>query len=97
MSKIIQERKFRENLQKLLNEYSREHESNTPDFILARFILEAVKAFDNAANTRDVWYEHHCSDELKEKIHNHGLSQPNPTGDIDVNEEHNTNDKKRID
>lgn len=65
---IIEERLFREELGELLNRYSREHGSNTPDFILARYILDSVKAFDRAANTRDVWYEHHCGPEMRAKI-----------------------------
>lgn len=96
-SAIVQERKFREKLAKLLNKYSREHGSNTPDFILARYILEVVKAFDNAANVRDIWYEHHCSEELKEKIKTHGLSQPKPIGDDDAEEDADADDKEGID
>jgi len=74
MSKIIEEREFRNDLKDLLNRYSRENESNTPDFILAKFILDSVKAFDAAASLRDIWYEHHCSPELRAKIQYDGAA-----------------------
>jgi len=79
-SKIIAEREFRDELAKLLHKFSREHGSNTPDFILARFIMDSVIAFDRAAGTRDIWYEHHCPSDLKEQIQAHGRAQPDPTG-----------------
>lgn len=97
MSNMVDERHFREELSILLNKYSREHGSNTPDFILAKYILAVVKAFDRAANTRDIWYEHHCSEEKKKKIREFGLSQPKPTGEEHGSEEYHPNDEKGID
>jgi hypothetical protein len=47
---------FRVKLTSLINEYSKENESNTPDFILAQFIHQSLIAFNEAVNSRDHWY-----------------------------------------
>jgi Family of unknown function (DUF6275) len=48
--------RFRQQLEGLINENSMENWSNTPDFILAQFLTESLKAFDNAVRRRDEWY-----------------------------------------
>ena len=40
----------------ILNRYSAEKESNTPDFILAKYLTRCLEAYDEAANRRDGWY-----------------------------------------
>jgi hypothetical protein len=45
-----------EELTTLLNSFSRENESNTPDFILANFMLSCLVAFEKASNQRENWY-----------------------------------------
>lgn len=40
----------------IINKYSQENNSNTPDFILAQYIMESLKAFENAINAREKWY-----------------------------------------
>ncbi len=40
----------------LCNSYSVEGGSNTPDLILATYIIECLKAFNNAVTRRDSWY-----------------------------------------
>lgn len=47
---------FRDELEHLLNRYSMENCSNTPDFILADFIRCCLTAFDAAVLRRDHWY-----------------------------------------
>jgi hypothetical protein len=47
--------KFRKELKGLLNRYSIENESNTPDFILADYLYDCLRAFERAANTRSRW------------------------------------------
>jgi hypothetical protein len=49
-------KKFREELTDLINRYSLENGSNTPDFILVHFIEMSIKAFDEATNRRTMWY-----------------------------------------
>jgi hypothetical protein len=39
-----------------LNEHSRENESNTPDYILAKYLLDCLRAFEMATKARESWY-----------------------------------------
>lgn len=43
-------------IKQLLNRYSREEDSNTPDVILAEYIIACLSAFEVASNRREVWY-----------------------------------------
>jgi hypothetical protein len=47
---------LRDELTALLNKHSRENISNTPDFILAYYLLDCLSAFDKATLQRDDWY-----------------------------------------
>jgi hypothetical protein len=47
---------FQKELEQLINEYSKENESNTPDFILAKYLNEVLKNFNAAVNEREEWY-----------------------------------------
>lgn len=47
---------FEDELRVLINHHSKENGSNTPDYILARYLSECLKAFDLAVVARDVWY-----------------------------------------
>lgn len=47
---------LREELCTLLNRYSAENHSDTPDFILAAYLLTCLDAFDTAVKTRERWY-----------------------------------------
>ena len=47
---------FSEELQILLNKHSIENGSNTPDFILALYLTECLKAFDKTMIRRSAWY-----------------------------------------
>ena len=40
----------------LLNCESRENDSNTPDYLLAEFMMNCLDAFELASNKREVWY-----------------------------------------
>jgi hypothetical protein len=44
-------------VQHLLNKYSRENHSQTPDFILAQFLASSLEAYEQAVNSRDSWYQ----------------------------------------
>lgn len=44
-------------LARIVNYYSLENASNTPDWILARLMLDVKFAFDKATNARTKWYE----------------------------------------
>ena len=43
-------------LSELLNKHSLENESNTPDFVLAEYLIDCLEAFDKATNIRTWWY-----------------------------------------
>ncbi len=58
MEKLI----FREALMNLINDYSKEGESNTPDYILAMYMEDSLEAFDNAVNHRNIWYSKDTED-----------------------------------
>lgn len=53
--------KFRAEIAAVLNSNSRENISNTPDFILAKFMEFCLKAFEEASNKRELWYGKHLS------------------------------------
>jgi len=45
-----------ERIRTALNLMSRESLSNTPDFLLAHFLLRCLEAWESTVNTRDAWY-----------------------------------------
>ena len=47
---------FENDLSALINKYSQEGRSNTPDFILARYLIHCLKAYNVAVSGRDSWY-----------------------------------------
>lgn len=47
---------FRKELEDLINSYSKENGSNTPDFILADYLNGCLKLFDETVNRREKWY-----------------------------------------
>ena len=49
---------FREKLENLINAHSMENGSDTPDFILAEFMADSLRAFDKATKERSRWYGH---------------------------------------
>lgn len=50
-----------EELRSVINRRSREAASNTPDFILAKFMEDCLRAFEEATNTREDWYGRNSS------------------------------------
>lgn len=47
---------FQKELESLINRYSIENESDTPDFILAQYVRACLTAFATASNARQRWY-----------------------------------------
>lgn len=47
---------LRHDLTRVINHHSAENGSNTPDFLLARFLLACLAAFDETVNERAHWY-----------------------------------------
>ena len=50
---------FSEELRELINRYSKDGGSNTPDFILMEYLIKCLNSFDEAVSTRDKWYGVH--------------------------------------
>jgi len=50
------ETNFRKELEQLVNKYSKENGSDTPDFILARYLENVLDNFDAAVKEREEWY-----------------------------------------
>lgn len=47
---------FHDELSGLINKYSKENGSDTPDFILANYLAMCLDAFDQGVEARDRWY-----------------------------------------
>lgn len=68
---------FEKRLAALINEYSKENDSDTPDFILARYVNEVLKNFNAAVMDREQWYGRiqHVEDDSHYKIpFNYGIT-----------------------
>lgn len=48
--------KLREKIEEAIHLTSAENESNTPDFILAEFLMDCLEAFDRATKARESLY-----------------------------------------
>ena len=47
---------FKKELEDLINRYCIENGSDTPDFILANYLVGCVENFNFAVSAREVWY-----------------------------------------
>jgi hypothetical protein len=47
---------FEQELEQLINKYSKENGSNTPDFILAQYLGRCLENFDLTVNRRESWH-----------------------------------------
>ena len=61
---------FKKELEELINKHSMENGSDTPDLILATYLLSCLKAFDDATKNRDRWYglDLHSGCDIAEKL-----------------------------
>lgn len=57
---------FQKELERLINQYSVEGGSNTPDFILAEYLRCCLDVFDMVTRRRDEWYGYNqpCNKEI---------------------------------
>lgn len=49
-------KRFQEAIETQINYRSMENGSDTPDFILAEFLTDMLRAFDKASKAKDAWY-----------------------------------------
>lgn len=47
---------LREDIKEAINRHSLENKSNTPDFLLADYLIDCLDAFDKAVRRRENWY-----------------------------------------
>jgi len=47
---------FEEEICAVINRHSQENLSNTPDFILASYLMDCMNTFDVSVNAREAWY-----------------------------------------
>jgi hypothetical protein len=52
---------FQDELANLINKYSLENGSNTPDFILALYLQQCLATFNDIMKKRENWYGRRCS------------------------------------
>ena len=52
----MEESQFQKELAALINTYSKENDSDTPDFILARYLNAVLDNFNAAVMDREQWY-----------------------------------------
>ena len=55
-TEAIENKALERELTALLNRYSCENKSDTPDFILADYLLDCLAAWNAASRRRDNWY-----------------------------------------
>lgn len=59
---------FRKDLEAVINRHSMENGSNTPDFILATYLINCLENFDAATKCRESWYNIPISNEEVAKV-----------------------------
>lgn len=47
---------LRDEIQEVLNRHSAENDSDTPDYVLARYLEDCLRAFDFAVRRRDEFF-----------------------------------------
>ena len=47
---------FKSELECLLNRYSKENDSNTPDFLLSEYLIDCLEVYNKALKNRDKWF-----------------------------------------
>ena len=47
---------FEHQIKDVINRHSKESDSNTPDFILAQYLLGCLATFNTAIQQRETWY-----------------------------------------
>jgi hypothetical protein len=56
MDDVHEPSEFEKDLEVLLNRHSQEQGSNTPDFILASYLMTCLQAWNAAVMWREKWY-----------------------------------------
>lgn len=59
---------FQQELKDLINKHSMENRSNTPDYVLANYLMSCLDAFDQAISNRETWYKLNKSSDFERQI-----------------------------
>lgn len=49
------EKTFEKELEELINKHSKENESDTPDFLLAEYLVACLENWNNIVKKREAW------------------------------------------
>jgi len=55
-NKMTKQSRLRKDIEQAINKHSIESGSDTPDFILAEYLTDCLRAFDKATVRREEWY-----------------------------------------
>lgn len=55
-NKMTKQSRLRKDIEQAINKHSIENGSDTPDFILAEYLTDCLRAFDKATVKREEWY-----------------------------------------
>jgi hypothetical protein len=61
-----------EELSTIINRHSRENQSDTPDFLIADFMMASLRAFEDATKRRDAWCRSDDKIAALDMIHKYG-------------------------
>lgn len=61
VKKLQKQQEFKEELERLINRYSLENESNTPDYILSDYLYSCLEVLHETINQRDTWWRNKSS------------------------------------
>lgn len=55
-NKELKRSKLKKEIEQSINKYSLENYSDTPDFILAQYLVDCLKTFEKSVIAREVWH-----------------------------------------
>lgn len=73
--------KFEKELEQLINKYSKENDSNTPDFILAEYLSNSLKTFNTTLQRRETWYGRNFSSKKIDTFQDDAIMLENAASD----------------
>ena len=53
---LYKDTEFQKGLENLINKFSMENESNTPDFLLAKYLRNCLANYNEITKAREAWY-----------------------------------------
>jgi len=76
---------FQKELEQLINKYSKENDSDTPDFMLAEYMIRSLEMFNDIINKREMWYRRKSDIEIPcENQHQDHILPITPADFLDI-------------